>query len=122
MLLFFFFNLRLIPKEIHAPFNFRENSSSFDFRENPCKTPKENKKKCFFFVPYAFWICSRHRPHSISRKIHPCLVSEKIHAKPPRKTKKIAFFLLPVLSRSILRVNFQESSSSFDCRGVGKRK
>ena len=34
-------------------------STSFDFRENPCKTPKENQKNCFFFAPYVFWICSR---------------------------------------------------------------
>ena len=59
MLLLFFFNLRLIPKKIHAPFNFQENSSSFDFWENPCKTPNENQKNCFFFAPCAFWICSR---------------------------------------------------------------
>ena len=49
LLLFYFCNPRLIPKKIHPPFDFRENSSSFDFRENPCKTPKENQKNCFFF-------------------------------------------------------------------------
>ena len=55
------------PKKIHPPFDFRENSSSFDFRENPCKTPKENKIKCFFFSPCVFWIYSRRcRFHSIS--------------------------------------------------------
>ena len=46
----FFFNPRLIPKKIHPPFDFRENSSSFDFQENPCKTPKENQKNCCFFL------------------------------------------------------------------------
>ena len=53
LLLFFFFfcDPRLIPKKIHPPFDFQENSSSFDFRENPCKTPKENKKNCFFLLP-----------------------------------------------------------------------
>ena len=40
-------------------------------------------------------------PHSISGKIHPRLISEKIHAKPPRKTQKIAFLLLPVFSGSV---------------------
>ena len=55
LLLFFSCNPRLIPKKIHPPFDFRENSSSFDFRENPCKTPKENKKKnCFFFSSPCF--------------------------------------------------------------------
>ena len=61
MLLLFLFNPHLLPKKIHPPFDFRENSSSFDFRENPCKTPKENKKKnaFIFFTPCVFWICSR---------------------------------------------------------------
>ena len=45
MLFYFFCNPRLIPKKIHPPFYFRDNSSSFDFQENPCKTLKENKKK-----------------------------------------------------------------------------
>ena len=35
---------------------FRSNSSSFDFRENPCKTPKENQKNCFSFALCVFWI------------------------------------------------------------------
>ncbi|CBI39766.3 unnamed protein product, partial [Vitis vinifera] len=26
--------------------------------ENPCKTPKENRKTCFFLAPCVFWICS----------------------------------------------------------------
>ena len=55
----FFFKPRLIPKKIHPPFYFRENSSSFDFRENPYKTPKENQKNAFFFSPCVFWICSK---------------------------------------------------------------
>ena len=56
----FFCNTRLIPKKIHHPCDFWGNSSLFDFRENPCKTPKENKKKLlFFFAPCVFWICSR---------------------------------------------------------------
>ena len=59
MLFIFFCNPRLIPKKIHTPFDFRENSSSFDFRENPCKTPKQNQKPCFIFAPCVFWICSR---------------------------------------------------------------
>ena len=41
LLIFFFWNPRLIHKKIHPPFNFRENSSSFDF------------------LPYVLWICSR---------------------------------------------------------------
>ena len=52
----------MIPKKIHPPFDFQENSSSFDFREKSIKTPKENqkKKKTFIFVaPCVFWICSR---------------------------------------------------------------
>ena len=53
----FFCNPRLIPKKIHPPFDFRENSSSFDFRENPFKTSKENQKNCFSFAPCVFWIC-----------------------------------------------------------------
>ena len=62
MLLIFLFNPSLLPKKIHPPFDFRENSSSFDFREKSIKTPKENqkKKKCFYFVaPCVFWIYSR---------------------------------------------------------------
>ena len=44
-------------------------------------------KKLFFFAPCVFWICLSHcRPHSIFRKIQSCLISEKIHAKPQRKT------------------------------------
>ena len=54
LLLLFFCNPRLIPKKIHPPFDFRENSSSFDFRENPRKTPKENQKNCFFFGSLCF--------------------------------------------------------------------
>ena len=53
----FFCNPRLISKKIHPPFDFRENSSSFDFRENPLKTPKENQKICFSFASCDFWIC-----------------------------------------------------------------
>ena len=34
LLLLLFCNPHLIPKKIHPPFDFRENSSSFDFREN----------------------------------------------------------------------------------------
>ena len=45
MLLIFLFNPRLLPKKIHPPFDFRENSSSFDFREKSIKTPNENQKK-----------------------------------------------------------------------------
>ena len=108
-------NPHLIPKKIQPPFNFGENSSSFDFRENLCKTPKNQKKIAFFFAPYVFWICSKGlfafvpldlnftNPKSmISGKIHLRLIFEKIHAKPPRKTKKIAFSLLPALSGSVL--------------------
>ena len=54
LLIYFFCNPRLIPKKIHPPFDFRENSYSFDFRENPCKTPKENKKNYFFFSSLCF--------------------------------------------------------------------
>ena len=51
MLLIFIFNPNLLPKKIHPPFDFRENSSSFDFREKSIKTPKENqKKKMFLFL------------------------------------------------------------------------
>ena len=50
LFIFIFLQPRLIPKKIHPPFDFRENSSSFDFRENPCKTPKENQKDCFCFL------------------------------------------------------------------------
>ena len=60
LLLLLFLQPRLIPKRIHPPFDIRENSSSFNFRENPCKTPKENKKKLLFFLPpCVFWNCSR---------------------------------------------------------------
>ena len=61
MLLIFIFNPNLLPKKIHPPFDFRENSSSFDFREKSIKTPKENQKKiCFYFVaPCVFCICSK---------------------------------------------------------------
>ena len=38
------------------------------------------------------FFCFHRRPHSIFGKIHPCLISEKIYAKPRRKTKKIIFF------------------------------
>ena len=55
MLLFFFFNPRLIPNKIHSPFDFRENSSSFDFRGNPCQTPKVNQKNCLFFLLPVFF-------------------------------------------------------------------
>ena len=54
LLLLFFCNPRLILKKIHPPFDFRENSSSFDFRENPCKTPHENQKNCFFLCSLCF--------------------------------------------------------------------
>ena len=104
-------------------FDFRENSSLFDFRENPCKTPKENQKNWFFF--FLLPMFSR-RPHLISGKIHPRLISEKIHAKPPKKTKKFAFSLLPVFSGSVLGAlcfcaigfkNFTNpKSTSFDFR------
>ena len=47
------------PKKIHPLFDFPENSSSFDFRKNPCKTPKEIQNNCFFFAFCVFWICSR---------------------------------------------------------------
>ena len=50
LIFIFFCNPRLIPEKIHPP---------FDFRENPCKIPKENQKNCFFFSPCVFWICSR---------------------------------------------------------------
>ena len=49
LFIFIFLQPSLIPKKIHPPFVFRESSSSFDFRENPCKTPNENQKDCFFF-------------------------------------------------------------------------
>ena len=82
MLLFYFFgDPRLIPEKIHPPFDFRENSSSFDFRENPCKTPKENRKTCFFLAPCVFWICSTPSLllcHSIyiSRTVNPRFLSQ----------------------------------------------
>ena len=50
LFIFIFLQPRLIPKKIHPPFDLWENSSSFDFRENPCKTPKENQKDCSFFL------------------------------------------------------------------------
>ena len=61
MLLIFLFNPHLLPKKIHPPFDFWENSSSFDFREKSIKTPKENQKKnvFIFIAPCVFWICSR---------------------------------------------------------------
>ena len=40
----------LLPPSPPPPFDFRENSSSFDCRENPCNTPKGNKKKCFLLA------------------------------------------------------------------------
>ena len=43
---------RLIPKKTHPPFDFRENSFSFDFRENPSKNPKENQKSLRFLYPF----------------------------------------------------------------------
>ena len=62
LFIFIFLQPRLIPMKIHPPFDFWENSSSFDFRENPCKTPQENQKDCFFFfASCVFWICSRGR-------------------------------------------------------------
>ena len=42
-------NPRLVPKKIYPPFDFWENSSSFDFRENPCKPQGKQKKLLFFF-------------------------------------------------------------------------
>ena len=62
MLLIFLFNPRLLPKKIHPPFDFRENSSSFDFREKSMQNSQEKpkKKKRFYFVaPCVFWIYSR---------------------------------------------------------------
>ena len=54
----------------------------------------------------SIWSLKKSIPHSISGKIHSRLISEKIHAKPPRKTKKNCFFfLLPVFSGSILGVS-----------------
>ena len=50
---------RLIPNKIHPPFDFPENSSSFDFRENPCKPPWKTKKIVLFFPPCVFWMCYR---------------------------------------------------------------
>ena len=50
LFIFIFLQPRLIPMKIHPPFDFWENSSSFDFRENPCKTPKENKKIAFLLL------------------------------------------------------------------------
>ena len=74
--------------------------------QNPQGKPK--KLLFFFFLFLRFldlFSPPRRRPHSISGKIHPRLIAEKSHAKPPRKTKKFAFFfLLPALSRSVLGV------------------
>ena len=58
-----------------------------------------------FFFATPVWFPRKSIPHSISGKIHPRLISEKIHSKPPKKTKKFAFFLLPVISGSVLRVS-----------------
>ena len=59
LLLLLFCNPHLIPKKIHPPFDFWENSSSFDFRENPFTLRKTKRKLLFFFTTYVFWICSR---------------------------------------------------------------
>ena len=45
-----------------------------------------------FFFSTPVWFPTKSTLHSISWKIHVCLISEKIHAKPPRKTRKIVFF------------------------------
>ena len=44
-------------------------------------------------------------PIIVKTKHHACLIFEKIHASTPRKTKKIAFFLLRVFSGSVLGVS-----------------
>ena len=55
LLLFFYCNPRLIPKKIHPPFDFRENSFSFDFRENPSiQNPQRKPKNLLFFCSLCF--------------------------------------------------------------------
>ena len=56
----------------------------------------------FFATPV--WLPRKSIPHSISGKFHPRLISEKIQAKTPRKTKKMVL-LLPVFSGSVLGVS-----------------
>ena len=48
-----------------------------------------NKRNCFFFWLPCFLDLL---PHSFSGKIHPRLISENIHTKTPRKTKKNCIF------------------------------
>ena len=55
-----------------------------------------------FFFATPVWFPRKSIPHSISGKIHPRLISEKIQAKTPRKTKKMDFLLLPAFSGSVL--------------------
>ena len=52
----------------------------------------------YYFFFCAVWFPRKSIPHSISGKIHHRLISEKIHAKPPGKTKKIAFFFCSLCS------------------------
>ena len=50
----------------------------------------------FSFFAAPVWFPRKSIPHSISGKIHPRLISEKIHAKPQGKQKKkIPFFFVP---------------------------
>ena len=58
----------------------------------------------FFFLQPPFDSQENPSPIWFPGKIHPRLISEKIHSKPPKKTKKIAFLLLPVFSGFVLRV------------------
>ena len=64
-----------------------------------------------FFFATPVWFPRKSIPHLISGKIHPCLISEKIHAKPQEKPEKLLLFffvffvLLPVFSGSVLGVS-----------------
>ena len=84
LLLLFFCNPHLIPKKIHPPFDFRENSSSFDFRENlplPFSILVVTNLIMLLLLLLLFF-----NPHLISGKIHPRLISEKIHLHPGHTT------------------------------------
>ena len=48
----------------------------------------------YYFFATLVWFPRKSISHSTFGKIHPRLISEQIHAKPPRKTKKIAFLFI----------------------------
>ena len=65
----------------------------FDFRANPCKSPKKTKKIVFFFAPYVFWICSRGlRPPFNFQKNSSSFDFWENPCKTPNKNKKRNFF------------------------------